>query len=49
MPDRRRLEPTEVADGVFRLGTAWPNFHLVTEGREAILVDAGYPGYVGVL
>jgi glyoxylase-like metal-dependent hydrolase (beta-lactamase superfamily II) len=49
MRNRGGFDPTEVADGVFRLGTAWANFHLVTEGREAILVDAGYPGYVGVL
>jgi glyoxylase-like metal-dependent hydrolase (beta-lactamase superfamily II) len=41
--------PPEVADGVFQLGTRWVNFHLVTEGSDAILVDAGYPRYTGRL
>jgi glyoxylase-like metal-dependent hydrolase (beta-lactamase superfamily II) len=35
----------EVASGVFRLGTKWANFHLVREGAELTLIDAGYPGY----
>jgi glyoxylase-like metal-dependent hydrolase (beta-lactamase superfamily II) len=35
----------EVADGTFRLGTRWANFYLVRDGRDAILVDAGYPRY----
>lgn len=35
----------EVADGVYRLGTRWANFHLVVEGDEGLLVDAGYPRY----
>ena len=41
--------PREVADGVFGLGTRWVNFHLVVDGRAAILVDAGYPRYTGQL
>lgn len=36
---------TEVAEGVYRLGTKWVNFYLVAEDREFILIDAGYPGY----
>jgi glyoxylase-like metal-dependent hydrolase (beta-lactamase superfamily II) len=39
------MRPPEVADGVFRLGTKWANFYLVVDGREATLVDAGYPRY----
>jgi glyoxylase-like metal-dependent hydrolase (beta-lactamase superfamily II) len=38
--------PAEVASGVYRLGTKWVNFHLVVDGDEAVLVDAGYPGYL---
>jgi glyoxylase-like metal-dependent hydrolase (beta-lactamase superfamily II) len=38
-------ELNEVADGVYRLGTRWANFHLVVEGNEGCLVDAGYPRY----
>jgi glyoxylase-like metal-dependent hydrolase (beta-lactamase superfamily II) len=37
--------PPEVADGVYRLGTRWINFHLIAEDGEFTLVDAGYPGY----
>lgn len=37
--------PPEVAEGVYALGTKWANFHVVVEDGEAILVDAGYPGY----
>lgn len=36
----------EVAEGVYRLGTKWANFYLVVEGGDAVLIDAGYPGYV---
>ena len=36
----------EVADGVYRLGSRWVNFYLVVEDRRAILIDAGYPGYL---
>jgi glyoxylase-like metal-dependent hydrolase (beta-lactamase superfamily II) len=39
------MRPVEVADGVFRLGTRWVNFYLLVDGREATLVDAGYPRY----
>jgi glyoxylase-like metal-dependent hydrolase (beta-lactamase superfamily II) len=41
-----RLVTDHVADGVYRLGTRWVNFYVVVDGSEAILVDAGYPGYV---
>jgi glyoxylase-like metal-dependent hydrolase (beta-lactamase superfamily II) len=41
-----RLMTDHVADGVYRLGTRWVNFYVVVDGSEAILVDAGYPGYV---
>ncbi len=37
--------PTEVAEGVYRLGTKWINFYLVAEDGEFTLIDAGYPGY----
>jgi glyoxylase-like metal-dependent hydrolase (beta-lactamase superfamily II) len=37
--------PEEVAEGVYRLGTRWINFHLIRDGDEFTLVDAGYPGY----
>jgi glyoxylase-like metal-dependent hydrolase (beta-lactamase superfamily II) len=39
------MKPPEVADGIFRLGTRWANFYLLVEGREATLLDAGYPRY----
>jgi glyoxylase-like metal-dependent hydrolase (beta-lactamase superfamily II) len=39
------MRPTEVAEGIYRLGTKWANFYLVVEDGEALLVDAGYPGY----
>jgi glyoxylase-like metal-dependent hydrolase (beta-lactamase superfamily II) len=39
------VKPLEVAQGVFRLGTKWVNLYLVVDGDEALLVDAGYPGY----
>jgi glyoxylase-like metal-dependent hydrolase (beta-lactamase superfamily II) len=39
----------EIASGVFRLGSRWVNFYLVVDGDEAILVDAGYPRYLGQL
>lgn len=35
----------EVAQGVYRVGTRWANFYLVTEDDEGVLVDSGYPGY----
>lgn len=39
------MSVSEVAEGVYRLGTRWANFYLVVEGYECILVDAGYPQY----
>jgi glyoxylase-like metal-dependent hydrolase (beta-lactamase superfamily II) len=36
----------EVAQGVHRLGTRWVNFYVVIDGDGALLVDAGYPGYL---
>ncbi len=39
------MRPPEVADGVFRLGTKWANFHLVVDGDGLAVIDAGYPGY----
>jgi glyoxylase-like metal-dependent hydrolase (beta-lactamase superfamily II) len=39
----------EVAEGVWRLGTRWANFYLVTDGGEGLLVDSGYPGYFSQL
>jgi glyoxylase-like metal-dependent hydrolase (beta-lactamase superfamily II) len=41
-----RGESAEVASGVHRLGTKWVNLYLVVDGDEAVLVDAGYPGYL---
>ena len=43
--NRNSGTPPEVAEGVYRLGTKWINFHLVEEEGEFTLVDAGYPGY----
>ena len=39
------MKPPQVTDGVYRLGTQWANFHLIRDGSEWTLVDAGYPGY----
>ena len=39
------MRPPEVADGVFRLGTKWANFHLVADGDRLTMIDAGYPRY----
>lgn len=39
------MRPSEVGDGVFRLGTKWANFHLVADGDRLAVIDAGYPGY----
>lgn len=41
----RLREPIRVGAGIYMLGTKWVNFYLVTEGDEAILVDAGYSRY----
>jgi glyoxylase-like metal-dependent hydrolase (beta-lactamase superfamily II) len=42
---RPQPDPPEVAQGVYRLGTKWINFHLVADEGEFTLIDAGYPGY----
>jgi glyoxylase-like metal-dependent hydrolase (beta-lactamase superfamily II) len=39
------MKPAQVADRIYRLGTTWANFYLVTEGAESMLIDAGYPRY----
>ncbi|MGH3029353.1 MAG: MBL fold metallo-hydrolase [Gaiellaceae bacterium] len=44
-----RGDSEEVARGVYRLGTKWANFYLVSDGGEAMLIDAGYPGYFAQL
>ena len=31
----------EVAKGVYRIPLAWSNVYVLTEGREAVLIDAG--------
>lgn len=36
---------SEVAPGVYRLGTMWANFYLVRAEDEFVMVDAGYPRY----
>lgn len=46
---RGRAVRLEVARGVYRLGTRWANFYLVVDGGEGLLVDSGYPGYLGQL
>jgi glyoxylase-like metal-dependent hydrolase (beta-lactamase superfamily II) len=40
-----KSSPSEVAPGVYRLGTKWVNSYLVEDEGEFILIDAGYPGY----
>lgn len=40
---------SEVGPGIYRLGTRSVNFHLVVDGDDALLVDAGYPAYFGQL
>lgn len=39
----------EVAERVYRLGTKWANFHLVDDGTDVLMVDAGYPRYCSQL
>ena len=43
------VDAIEVADRVYRIGTRWANFYLVVDGGDAVLVDAGYPGYLARL
>src|SRR4051812_2681657 len=38
-------EPTEVAEGVVRLGTDLVNWYLVEDGGRVTIVDAGVPAY----
>jgi glyoxylase-like metal-dependent hydrolase (beta-lactamase superfamily II) len=44
-PFVRLPEPSEVAPGVYRLGTRWVNFYLVSDQREATIIDGGYSRY----
>lgn len=39
------MKPRTVADGVYRVGTRWANFYLVSEDGAFTLIDAGYPRY----
>jgi len=39
------MQPQEVNQGIYLLGTKWASFYLLVEDREAVLIDAGYPGY----
>ena len=41
----RTTEPTEIASGVWRLGTELVNWYLVKEGGRLTVVDAGAPKY----
>jgi glyoxylase-like metal-dependent hydrolase (beta-lactamase superfamily II) len=41
----RTTEPTEIASGVWRLGTELVNWYLVEEGGRLTVVDAGAPKY----
>jgi glyoxylase-like metal-dependent hydrolase (beta-lactamase superfamily II) len=41
----RTTEPTELAGGVWRLGTELVNWYLVEEGGRVTVVDAGAPKY----
>jgi glyoxylase-like metal-dependent hydrolase (beta-lactamase superfamily II) len=40
---------SEIAPGVYRLGSRWANFYLVVEDGTGLLVDSGYPGYLSQL
>jgi glyoxylase-like metal-dependent hydrolase (beta-lactamase superfamily II) len=42
---RTPREARRITRGVYRLGSRWANFYLVVDGDEALLIDAGYPGY----
>jgi glyoxylase-like metal-dependent hydrolase (beta-lactamase superfamily II) len=39
-----KLSVTQVADGVHLAGTGLVNWVLLSDGRDVVLVDAGYPG-----
>jgi glyoxylase-like metal-dependent hydrolase (beta-lactamase superfamily II) len=45
----RDTNPTQVADGVVRLGTNLVNWYLVEEGGRVTIVDCGAPGYYAQL
>ena len=41
----RTTEPTELASGIWRLGTELVNWYLVEDGGRLTVVDAGAPKY----
>lgn len=45
----RDTEPTEIADGVVRLGTNLVNWYLVEDGGRVTIVDCGAPAYYAQL
>jgi glyoxylase-like metal-dependent hydrolase (beta-lactamase superfamily II) len=45
----RETEPTQVADGVVRLGTSLVNWYLVEDGGRVTIVDCGAPAYYAQL
>jgi glyoxylase-like metal-dependent hydrolase (beta-lactamase superfamily II) len=47
--ERKEQSVTEVAPGVFRLGTHVVNWYLVKEGDALTAVDAGLPGFADTL
>lgn len=48
-PFARPRPPTEVADGVWLLGSRRVNFYALTNGRSVTLVDAGFYGHLRYL
>jgi glyoxylase-like metal-dependent hydrolase (beta-lactamase superfamily II) len=45
----RDTQPTQVADGVVRLGTSLVNWYLVEDGGRVTIVDCGAPAYYAQL
>lgn len=45
----QETEPTQVADGVVRLGTSLVNWYLLEDGGRVTIVDAGAPAYYSQL
>ena len=41
--------PTEIAPGVYRLGTSWVNWYLVEDGGRWTAIDAAVTGYADTL
>jgi glyoxylase-like metal-dependent hydrolase (beta-lactamase superfamily II) len=39
------VRPTQLADGLVRLGTSYVNWYLVADGDGVTVVDTGLPGY----